>query len=413
MSMAWPTKNLGDVCNIIGGGTPSKSRQDFYSGSIPWATVRDMKAELITSTECSITSEAVKGSSTNVIPSGNVIIATRVGLGKVCMLGQETAINQDLRGVVPKSTKTLDVGFLFRWLKSVAATIVAEGTGVTVQGVKLPFVKSLQVPLPPLPEQKRIVAILDEAFAGIDSAVANTEKNLTNARELFESYLNGVFTQRGDGWVEKPVIEIAKVTSGHSFKSGDFSDKSGAKSIKITNVGVRKFVLEANNFLPEDFTETYNRFQVAEGDIVIALTRSIISTGLKVAIVPSEYDGALLNQRVAAIEVNSNIVLRQFLYSFLCTQSVIGYVKKQANTLMQPNLSITDLKNLSVSVPPITEQKKLVEKIGALSDEAQHLESVYQQKLNALAELRQSILQKAFAGELTSLPEETLEGAIA
>ncbi len=203
MSSAWPTKNLGDICNIIGGGTPSKKNAEFYTGNIPWATVRDMKNSLISKTEFNITSEAVKGSSTNVIPSGNVVIATRVGLGKVCILGQETAINQDLRGVIPQSTKTLDVGFLFWWLKSVAPTIVAEGTGATVQGVKLPFVKSLQIPLPPLPEQKRIVAILDEAFAGIDTAAANTEKNLANARELFDSYLNAVFTQKGDGWVEK------------------------------------------------------------------------------------------------------------------------------------------------------------------------------------------------------------------
>ena len=80
----WQTKNLGDVCNVVGGGTPSKDKAAFYSGDIPWATVRDLKQEVITSTEFKITKEAVKSSSTNIIPSGNVVIATRVGLGKVC-----------------------------------------------------------------------------------------------------------------------------------------------------------------------------------------------------------------------------------------------------------------------------------------------------------------------------------------
>ena len=151
MKGGWKTKNLGDLCQVIGGGTPSKDKTKYYSGDIPWATVRDMRSEVITETECKITKEAVKNSATNIIPKGNVVIATRVGLGKVCLLGQDTAINQDLRGIVPIDLKALSVRFLFWWLKDIADAIVAEGTGATVQGVKLPFVKSLQVPLPPAP----------------------------------------------------------------------------------------------------------------------------------------------------------------------------------------------------------------------------------------------------------------------
>src|SRR5699024_4516601 len=120
-------------------------------------------------------------SSTNIIPTDNVVIATRVGLGKVCLLAQDTAINQDLRGIIPK-INNIDVQFLLRWFQSIAHKIEAEGTGATVKGVKLPFIKSLPLPLPPLDEQQKIVAILDEAFAGIDTAIANTEKNLANAR---------------------------------------------------------------------------------------------------------------------------------------------------------------------------------------------------------------------------------------
>src|ERR1700731_3660113 len=104
---------LGEVCRVIGGGTPSKNRPEYYSGNIPWATVRDMRSDVIYETECRITNEAVKNSATNVIRSGNVVIATRVGLGKVCLTGQDTAINQDLRGVVPNDPRVLSVRFLF------------------------------------------------------------------------------------------------------------------------------------------------------------------------------------------------------------------------------------------------------------------------------------------------------------
>ena len=170
--MSWKTVELGDVCNITGGGTPSKANANFYIGDIPWATVRDMNRDYLESTDFKISKEAVKESSTNIIPMNNVIIATRVGLGKVCILKQDTAINQDLRGVVPKNEKTLDVNYLFFWFKSISKVIVDAGRGATVHGVTLPFIKSLQIPLPPLPTQQKIVAKLDAIFAEIDKATA-------------------------------------------------------------------------------------------------------------------------------------------------------------------------------------------------------------------------------------------------
>ena len=104
---------MGDVCKIIGGGTPSKKNKKFYEGEIPWASVRDMSQDNLSSTEFCITEEAVKSSSTNVIPEGNIIIATRVGLGKVCILSQNTAINQDLKGIIPINENKLDKIYLF------------------------------------------------------------------------------------------------------------------------------------------------------------------------------------------------------------------------------------------------------------------------------------------------------------
>ena len=193
MKSKWTFKNLGDVCHVIGGGTPSKDRPDFYGGDIPWATIRDMRQDLITVTEHRITQDALKNSASNVIPEGNVVIATRVGLGKVSMVAQGTAINQDLRGIVPMDRRSMDPRFLFWWAKNVSPLIVKAGTGATVQGVKVPFVKSLKIPIIPISVQRHIVSILDEAFDGIATAKANAEKNLQNALALFESHLWSFF----------------------------------------------------------------------------------------------------------------------------------------------------------------------------------------------------------------------------
>ncbi len=271
MKSGWQTKNLGDLCYMIGGGTPAKNKSEYYSGNIPWATVRDMRSEVISETECKITLDAVKKSSTNIIPAGNVVIATRVGLGKVCILEQDTAINQDLRGMVPVDTNCFSVQFLFWWLKSISGLIVAEGTGATVQGVKLPFVKSLKVPVPPLPEQQRIVAILDEAFEGIATAKSNAEKNLKNARQLFESHLNFVFSQRGDGWVDRTLDQVCIVERGSSprpIKDYFTSEPDGVNWIKIgdTKEGDKYIYSTSQKITPKGARQS--RF-VKEGDFIL------------------------------------------------------------------------------------------------------------------------------------------------
>lgn len=201
--------NLGDVCDIIGGGTPSKSVETYYNGDILWTTVGDMQGDFVFETKLKITKSGLQNSSTNIIPTNNVIIATRVGLGKVCILKKDAAINQDLKGIVPKNSNTISNKYLFYWFKSISENIIKAGTGATVQGVKLPFVKNLQFPKTSITEQKQIVAILDQTFAAVDQAKANIEKNIGNAKELFQSKLNEIFSQKGDGWEEKTFRDLS------------------------------------------------------------------------------------------------------------------------------------------------------------------------------------------------------------
>ena len=249
-------------------------------------------------------------------------------------------------------------------------------------------------------EQQRIVTLLDEAFDGIATARANAEQNRQNARALFESHLQSVFTQRGDGWAEKRLADVATIINGFAFKSGDFSPHAKVQSIKITNVGVREFVCESDSFLPPAFAETYVSFAIKAGSLVIALTRTIISGGLKVAVVPDEFDGALLNQRVAAILVSPNLLNAEFLFAYLSSQYVFDYVKAHVNTLMQPNLSINDLRAMPIPFPPAIEQERIADRLEVLKEETQRLESLYQRKLTALDDLKRSMLHQAFAGLL-------------
>ena len=395
----WETKALGDVCNLVGGGTPSKKNEAYYEGHIPWATVRDMKHDVITQTQFKITEDAVKNSSTNIVKSDNVVIATRVGLGKVCLIKQDTAINQDLRGVVPTKPDELTVMYLFWWLKSISHLIEKEGTGATVQGVKLPFVQSLQIPLPPLLEQKRIVTILDEAFAGISQVVANAEKNLTNARELFESYLNNVFTQKGDGWVEKPFGDICGFVRGPfggSLKKSCFVDDGFA--VYEQQHAINDQFDHIRYYVDENKFNEMERFELFSEDLIMSCS----GTMGRVAIVPEGIERGIINQALLKLSPNKDVrpeFLKYWMESLSFQEQIALHSKGAA---IKNVASVKVLKTIDVPIPELSIQNSIVSGLDGFLHESKRLETIYQQKLSALSELKQSILQKAFTGELTA-----------
>jgi len=398
----WQTKNLGDVCDVVGGGTPPKNKSAFYSGDIPWATVRDLKQEVITSTEFKITKEAVKSSATNIIPSGNVVIATRVGLGKVCLLGQDTAINQDLRGIVPHDTKKLNIRFLFWWLKSIADVIVAEGTGATVQGVKLPFVKSLQVPLPPLAEQQRIVGILDDAFDGIATATASAEQNLQNARALFESHLQSIFTQRGEGWVKNKLVALTtKIGSGATPRGGEESYKSeGISLIRSLNVHDYSFRYRKLAFIDDAQAKELSNVEVQPRDVLLNITGASVA---RCCIAPEDVLPARVNQHVSIIRPIADKLDADFLHYLLISKTYKDHLLQTGSEGGSTRQAITkaQIQEFIIEYPAtVAEQKAIVAKLDTMLTETQRLASLYQRKLAALAELKKSLLHQAFSGAL-------------
>lgn len=148
LSQGWEWKSLGEICEIIGGGTPSKQIKQYWeNGTIKWATVRDMNTETIEDTEFRITNLGLDNSSTNIINQDFILIATRVGLGKVCLVKDTLAINQDLKGILPH--KSLDKKYLFYFFKKNKDFLIENGIGATVKGVSVDFIKSLQIPLTP------------------------------------------------------------------------------------------------------------------------------------------------------------------------------------------------------------------------------------------------------------------------
>ena len=240
---------------------------------------------------------------------------------------------------------------------------------VNQASLRIADLKSIQIPLPPLYIQKDIVTELigyQKIIEGAKTVLANYKSKIDIAPE----------------WDIVELDSIVQIISGFGFNSFDFSEDNPIRCIKITNVGVREFVDDDSSRLPEPYLKEYSRYVVNTGDLVISLTRTIISSGLKVAIVPDSWDSTLVNQRVAGIKPTekSNI---EYVYHYLCSDFVFNYVEEQSRSLMQPNLSITDLKKLPIPIPPIEIQNEIVNQI-----------KIEQQLVNANKELIEIFEQK-------------------
>jgi type I restriction enzyme S subunit len=302
--------------------------------------------------------------------------------------------------IVFRPKDSLDAEYLFYFLsqdsfRDAGASVMSGAVGH--KRVPKEFIENLPIPLPPLPEQKRIVAILDEAFAGIDTAVANTEKNLANARELFESYLNSVFSQRGEGWVNATLEQICVIARGGSprpIKAFLTNESDGVNWIKIGDATASsKFIYETKQKIrPEGVKRSR---MVHSGDLLLSNSMSfgrpyIMKTSGCI------HDGWLvLSNKSGMYETN-------YLYYFLGSSEAYRQFDLRAAGSTVRNLNIDLVRSVQVPIPPLPEQARIVENIEELGVEAQRLKSSYQQKLTALAELKQSLLQKAFSGELTA-----------
>jgi type I restriction enzyme S subunit len=387
------TATIGDVCRVVGGGTPSRSRSDYFSGHIPWATVGDMNVELLEFTAGRITPEAIQQSASNIIPSGNVIIATRVGLGKVCILAQDTAINQDLRGVIPLDPDQLSERYLYWWFRSVSDRMIAEGTGATVQGVKVPFVKSLQIRIPTMAEQQRIVAILDEAFEGIAAAKANAEQSAGRSHALFESRLAEVFL--GDeGWSRSTVGDVVKFIDyrGKTPKKTD----SGLRLITAKNVKMGHLQENPMEFVaPDSYDAWMTRGIPKRGDVLFTTEAPLAN----VATLDTD-EKVVFAQRIIIMQADETRLDNLFLKYMLLSRPVQGRIRAHATGATVSGIKASLLKTVEVSFPGLDVQRGLVNELDVLSAETQRLELVYRRKIHALDSLKKSLLNEAFSGNL-------------
>lgn len=310
--------------------------------------------------------------------------------GSVNISTPKSWINGNAMVVRPKDN-SIDLKFLeymFRGGIDLSETISGAAqpqiTRKSLNPVQIAYPKSL-------PEQQRIVSILDQAFAAIDKAKANAEENLQNAKELFESYLQGVF-ENGD-WEIKVLNEITEVKDG-THDSPKYI-KEGIPFVTQKNIKPDGLTLADTKFITDqDHEKFYKRSNVTYGDILISMIGA--NRGMA-AIVDDKRTFSIKN--VGLIK-ECELVNMSFLLYYLKSPNAQKYVADSSNGGAQEFVGLRALRSFPIPLPSLDIQNKLVEQLDSLRAETQKLEAVYQKKMNDLDEMKKSILQKAFAGEL-------------
>ena len=295
-------------------------------------------------------------------------------------------------GLLPK--------YLFHLMTSEAYKdfIGALSDGANINNLKFDDLSRFAIPHPPLPEQQRIVGILDEAFAGLATAQANAEKNLQNARALFESHLQSVFTQRGEGWVEKrkPLAELCELIVDCEHKTAPIQEE-GIPSIRTPNIGKGKLLLDGVNLVSEETYKAWTRrAEPLAGDLILARE----APAGNVAVIP-ENTRACLGQRTVLIRPKVDVVEPSFLAFLLLEPKTQAKLLAHSRGATVQHVNMKDIRALDVgAIPSLKVQRSIVSTLWNLDTETQRLESLYQQKLAALAALKKSLLHQAFSGAL-------------
>lgn len=289
------------------------------------------------------------------------------------------------------------------YLKAVAS----KCTGTTRSRISRSNLSLIPLPLPPLPNQRRIVAILDEALEGIATAKANAEKNLQNARALFESHLQSVFTQRCEGWVEQRLGELYQIGSSKRVLKSQWTTEGVPfyRGREITRLAADGYVDNELFISEEHYAQLSSQSGVPKaGDIVITAIGTIGNAHI-VRDSDRFYfkDASVLWMRRIA-EVSS-----EFTNFWLKSPSFFDQLDR-GNGATVDTLTIQKLQSVRLPIPPIAVQKQIASELAAMREETERLESICQRKLASLDALKQSLLHQAFSGQLT---ERSVEEAAA
>ncbi|MBI5824039.1 MAG: restriction endonuclease subunit S [Chloroflexi bacterium] len=360
----WKVERLGDVCEID--KIPNRKKNLPYVGL---EHIESNTGKFIGSTE----PQSVKSMTFNFSDKHVLYGRLRPYLKKVLLPDFEGHCSSEIFPL--KVSNQLDRSFLFHWLLSDETTekINATSTGARMPRANMNTVLDFEIPIPPLPEQQRIVSVLDEAFASIAQAKSNAERNLVNARELFEAAVNEIFGNSGEEWEEKTIEEIADIEYGYTDKaqgSGKF------RYIRITDIDKNGNLIPGNKMYVDGFKEASN-FLLQDGDLLMARTGATFAKVL----LYEDFEPSVFASYLIRIKFTEKILNKLYWY-YSKSKLYWGQANQLSSGSAQPQFNGGALKQVVFPYPKsLAEQRAIVGRLEALSAETGRLEEIYEAKV--------------------------------
>ena len=387
MKKAANTAALGDIVDLVMGQAPSSKDTNFDGRGTPFVKVGEF-GEL---------RPVIREWTTNPLRMARRTDVLLCVVGATCgkiNLGEECAIGRSVAAIRPHSSK-LDQFYLYYFMMTLVERLRSDSVGAAQTVISKEMVEAVQIPLPPLAEQRRIVALLDEAFAGLAVAQANAEKNLQNARALFESHLNEVFSKKGEGWVEKRLGEVC------DFRGGGTPSKAVERywKGKIPWVSPKdmksEVVSDSIDHISQEAIDGSATSLIPKDSVLMVVRSGILARTVPIAITGRDLT---INQDLKALCPTGQMHVR-FLFHLLDSRmdELLSMVSRGATV---HRLMTDQIRSIDIPAPPLAEQRRVVAHLDALSAETRRLAAIYERKLAALAALKKALLHRAFSGAL-------------
>lgn len=387
---------LGEVSEIVSGGTPKTSESAYWDGSIPWVTPADLSSHVdayFDTPARTITDLGLVKSGAVLLPPGSVLMSSRAPIGYAAITIVPMATNQGFKSIVPGPN--LDAKYIYHWIKAHNLLLNSLGNGATFKEVSKRTVAGIRIPLPPLSEQRRIAAILDKA----DAIRQKRRQAIAHLDTLTQSIFHDMFgdpAANKNGWKLKKLRDLSLKFSdgpfGSNLKTADYTS-SGVQVIRLQNIGAGNFDDTDRSYISVDHFNQLRRHECLPGDILIA---TLGDPNIRACILPDSLERAINKADCVQMRVDPSLCTTDWSCALLNSPGFLSLATSSARGQTRTRIPMGRIREISVPVPDIQLQTIFSEKVRALEKSKQALSAA-----EVSHEILFSSLQsRAFRGEL-------------
>lgn len=401
MKQNWIEIELGKILKTTSGGTPSRRKQEYYNGEIPWVKSGELNYNLILDTEEHISEEAIKKSSAKIFPKGTLLIALYgATIGKLAFLGTDAATNQAVCGIF--KNEFVDTKFLYYYLFHNRRKLIEQGTGGAQPNISQTILKKLPLVIPPLPIQRAIVAKIEQLFSELDNGIQYLQQANQKIAVFRQAVLKKAFEGEYDNQnLIKNVVDKVQIGPfGSQLHKSDYINNQ-IPLINPMHIKNGKIKPSINYTISIQKRDSLPNYILKEGDVIMGRRGEMG----RCALVSKNEDGWLCGTGSLFLRPDLSQLLPNYLNKYLQSALVKELLLESATGTTMMNLNKKIINNLPVPVPSLEVQHRIVQEIESRLSVCDEMEKSIASSLEKAEALRQSILKKAFSGELLTSEE--------